>query len=118
MKIDTEEALSLIAARLGRIERMLEQQQLRPDPANLDLVDVLADFTGREWFTARELWAAISSTCRACDATGEPSPYLVKALNNEGITTAKALGWWLSHLAPDLIEKGPKGRDGLLWQFK
>lgn len=110
--------LAQIAERLERIERIMRVLVPRQaDPVERDLVAVLADFTGRDWFTGKELWAAISSARRAAEVTGDDAPYLAEAMDDLGITTTRALGWWLSSLDGALIERSAKSRDGLLWRF-
>ncbi|WP_423210518.1 hypothetical protein [Paracoccus yeei] len=113
-----EQALTDIAARLDRIERLL--MRVHPpaaDPVERDLVAALGALTGRGWFTASETFAAIEALRRACEATGDPLPFVVQGLDDLGISSARSFGRWLAALPPEAIERAAKGRDGMLWRI-
>lgn len=113
-----ERALTAIAARLDRIERLLKRVQPQdPDPVERDLIAALRALTGSDWFTAAETFAAIEALRRACEATGDALPYVVQGLDDLGINSARSFGRWLAGLSPQEIERAPKCRDGMIWRI-
>lgn len=107
-----------LAARLDRIERLLlALAPARDDPVERDLVAALGALTGRDWFTAAETFAAIEAMRRACEATGDPLPYVAQGLDDLGIHSARSFGRWLAALPPEVIERASKTSAGVLWRI-
>ena len=114
-----EQALTDIAARLDRIERLL--MRVHPpaaDPVERDLVAALGALTGKDWFTASETFAAIEALRRACEATGDPLPLVAQGLDDLGISSARGFGRWLAALPPEVIERAGKTNIGVLWRIQ
>lgn len=108
-----------LAERLDRIERLLlALAPARADPVERDLIAALAALTGKGWFTASETFAAIEALRRACEATGDPVPFVAQGLDDLGISSARSFGRWLAALPPEVIERAAKTNAGILWRIQ
>lgn len=109
--------LAQMDARQARIEAMLlEITGRKTDAVANDLLQRVAALTSGKWFAVRELWGLVEDLRRAAEATGEPAPEVVQALDDLGLSSTRSLGKWLALQDPALIERTEKTRDGLLWR--
>lgn len=109
--------LAQMDARQARIEAMLlEITGRKTDAVANDLLQRVAALTSGEWFAVRELWGLVEDLRRAAEATGEPAPEVVQALDDLGLSSTRSLGKWLALQDPALVERTEKTRDGLLWR--